>query len=91
MKYLSLENMREGKFNSILKKEKSYLYEFEFVAGKHISSHPIGELRYTLPEVDEWLKNSIKGNYKIIIEMGVVWGVSFQKRQDALLFKMVWS
>lgn len=91
MKYLNIDKMREGKFNSILKKDKTYVYEFEFT-DKHFEEfkNPF-DTKIILDELRVWLQETPTGNFKIIHESGNIWGVSFQKRSDALLYKMVWS
>lgn len=89
MKYLNIENMRLGKFNDIFARKKTYIYEFQFSSKK-------GHMTEDLPqkptkEMTEWLDKNIKGDHKYIIELGDLWGISFQKKHDALLYKMRWE
>jgi len=91
MRYLNLDKMREGKFNSILKKEKSYIYEFEFKDLHFTSDHHVFGDKTLTDELLTWLKEVPTGNFKFIHESGMLWGVSFQKRSDALIYTMVWA
>lgn len=91
MKYLNIDKMREGKLNSILKKQKLYLYEFKFDK-KHFNEDE-WHLGYPalLQEIKDWISSNVQGNFEYIFESGEFWGIAFQKREDVLLFKMVWS
>lgn len=89
MKFLNPENMRLGKFNDIFTRKKSYLYEFQF-------SHKKGHITQDMPrrptkEMMNWLHENVKGDYSFIREIGELWGISFQKKKDAMLYRIRWE
>ena len=89
MKYLNLDDMKENKLNSILKREKQYIYDYELKATHFTADANMIE---TLDhDIKNWLKNNAKGRFKYIAYDGFLWGISFQKKHDLMLFKLVWS
>lgn len=97
MKYIDPENSRMGLLGDILNKKKPYPYEYQFSAEKGHFSENISYATYFAglelqlnSELIKWLKTELEGRYKLIEESGQLWGVSFQKRRDALHFKMRW-
>lgn len=89
MKYLNPEKMRLGKFNDIFSRKRTYIYEYEFSHKKgHVTEDFPRRLTY---EMANWLDSNIKGKYAIIRELGDIWGISFQKKNDALLYRMRWE
>lgn len=41
-------------------------------------------------DVVNWLNESLTGKFQYIFDLGDLWGISFEKEEDALLFKMTW-
>jgi hypothetical protein len=94
MKYIDPETARMGLFNDILTRKKAYPYEYKFSPEKgHIietNGLTFTHLYEINPELSDWLNQNITGRYRILEDNEEVWGISFQKRHDAMLFKMSW-
>ena len=95
MKYLDPNNMREGLFSSILKREKVYLYEFPLNKEKFFYEYSGAYENTMIAEFKLWLKNNIKGKFKFLKEYDEIWGISFQKKEEAVLpekhISIVWA
>jgi hypothetical protein len=63
-------------------------FAYEFPLARHTLTNEMPPL--PLPEVIEWLNECPEGRWSYIFDLGDIWGVSFEKEEDAIHFKMRW-
>lgn len=68
--------------------ENTSRFEFDFPLKRDTLTQENPQI--PIPEIVEWLNECPEGRWSYIFDLGDIWGVSFEKEEDAVLFKMRW-
>lgn len=68
--------------------ENTSRFEFDFPLKRDTLTQENPQI--PIPEIVEWLNECPEGRWSYIFDLGDIWGVSFEKEEDVVLFKMRW-